>query len=58
MEKTTKEIKLENNICDLAHEIVIIFFPELSEGSWVFKQKKERVINTIKKSDIMSELFE
>lgn len=57
MEKTTKEIKLENNICDLAHEIVIIFFPEISEGSWMFKNKKEKVINSIKKSGLISELF-
>lgn len=50
MEKTAKQIKLENNICDLAHEIVLIFFPETSEGSWKFQNKKERVINILKKN--------
>lgn len=57
MEKTQKQIKLENGICDLAHEIVVIFFPEISEGSWSFKSKKEKVINLLKKESFISELL-
>lgn len=44
MEKTQEEIQLENRIYDLAHEITLIFHPEISEGSWVFKNHKEKVV--------------
>lgn len=55
MENTQKNIKPMNNLRDLAHEVVIIFFPEISEGSWVFKNKKEKVIKLLEENkDVFS----
>lgn len=56
MIKTHKEIKLENNICDLAHAIVEIFYPQISQGSFRFINMKEKVIDIIKKNGIVNEL--
>lgn len=50
MSKTKEEIKFEINLSDLAHEIVIIFCPELSEGSWTFRQKENRVLTLLQKN--------
>ena len=45
--KNNNEIQFENKVYDLAHEIVLIFNSEISEGSWVFKNKKEKVIKKL-----------
>lgn len=44
------EIKFKNGIYDLAHSIVLIFHPEISEGSFVFKNHKEKVIVELNKN--------
>jgi len=57
--KTQEEIQFENRLYDLAHSITDIFHPELSQGSWVFQNHKDRVIKKLlKNKDLLLELTE
>lgn len=58
MKKTKNEIQFENRVYDLAHSITLIFHPEISEGSWAFKNHKEKVIaELLKNKDLISILI-
>lgn len=55
--KTKDEIKFENRIYDLAHSIVLIFYSGISEGSFVFKHRKKKVIaELLKNKDVIYNL--
>lgn len=56
-DKQLDEKQFENRIYDLAHSITEIFYPEISQGSWVFKRHKEKVIERLLKDrDLIKEI--